>query len=264
MLIAQLSDLHVRPKGQLYKGVVDSNSMLNDAIGHLNNLVQRPDLVILSGDLVDEGQKEEYSMLVELLNALTIPFIVAPGNHDSRKNFREAFCNHAYLPELGPIHYCVDSYPVRLIVLDSCVPGFHHGYIDEDGIKWLAAKLAAEPSKATVIVMHHPPFQSGIVALDEYRLLNSMQLEQIIRAHSNIEAILCGHVHRSMAKRWAGTVAISCPSTTTEISLTLIADGVPHSRIGPPACLLHLWRAKHGLVSHISHIGEFEGPFEFY
>src|SRR6185436_10509013 len=98
MLFAQLSDVHVRPRGQLYKGVADSNGMLVAAIAHLHGLDRRPDLVIVSGDLVDEGQPDEYATAVSVLGTLAIPFIVMPGNHDHRDNFRAAFAAHAYLP----------------------------------------------------------------------------------------------------------------------------------------------------------------------
>lgn len=263
MLIAQLSDLHVRPRGQLYRGVADSNRALSEAIDHLHGLDRRPDLVLLSGDLVDEGHPDEYAMAVELLNALTIPCLVVPGNHDKRENFRAAFPGHTYLPAHGPLHYCVDHHAVRLVVLDSCLPGQHHGHIDAAGLRWLQSTFAADPNKPTIVVMHHPPFVSGISCLDEYRLKDTAPLERVIRAQSNIEAVLCGHVHRAMARRWAGTVVLTCPSTATEICLTLSPGAAPQSCLGPTACLLHLWSAEHGLVSHTSHIGQYEGPYAF-
>ncbi|HSV54169.1 MAG TPA: metallophosphoesterase [Burkholderiaceae bacterium] len=87
MLIAQLSDVHVRRKGELYKGVVDSNRMFAEAIAHLQSLDRRPDLVLLTGDLVDEGHADEYANLCKLLKALELPYLVVPGNHDERVNF---------------------------------------------------------------------------------------------------------------------------------------------------------------------------------
>ena len=80
MLIAQLSDVHVRPRGKLYKDVADSNRMLSEAIAHLHGLDRRPDVVLLTGDLVDEGHPDEYSTALELLGELTIPYLVIPGN----------------------------------------------------------------------------------------------------------------------------------------------------------------------------------------
>lgn len=264
MLIAQLSDIHVRPAGRLYKDVVDSNRMFDDAIRHLHALDRRPDVVVLTGDLVDEGLEAEYATLLELLGRLTLPTLVMPGNHDSRDRFRAAFSNHAYLPGSGPLHYCVDAFPVRIIALDTSVPGRHHGHVDAEGLQWLQSCLADDPLKPTVLFMHHPPFVSGIGYLDEYRYLDPEPLASVLRPFSNIEAVFCGHVHRTMTRRWAGTVVTTCPSTTTEIALQLRKGATPQSYLGPPACMLHLWNPGHGLVSHISHIGRHPGPYPFF
>lgn len=143
MLIAQLSDIHVRPHDQLYKGLVDSNAMLLDAFAHLEQLDRRPDLVLFTGDLVDEGQPEEYAELRRLLEALTLPYLVLPSNHDERSSFRMAFADHAYLPTAGALHYCVDDFALRIVALDSCVPGRHHGRLDAEALDWLRTTLDA-------------------------------------------------------------------------------------------------------------------------
>ena len=71
-----------------------------------------------------------------------------PGNHDDRENFRAAFASHAYLPAHGPLHYCVDEHPVRLVAFDSCQPGKHHGHIDPAGSDWLRSTLQAIPERS--------------------------------------------------------------------------------------------------------------------
>jgi 3',5'-cyclic AMP phosphodiesterase CpdA len=266
MLIAQLSDLHIRPRGKLYKGVVESNRLAAAAIEHVMNLDRRPDLVVLSGDLTEKGHPDEYAMALELLGGLSMPWLVMPGNHDERENFRATFAGrgHAYLPASGPLHYVVDEYPVRIVALDSCPPGQHHGHIDAAGLDWLQATLAEQPLKPTLVLLHHPPFMSGIGYLDDYRYIDAEPLAAVIRGYSNIEAVLCGHVHRAMVKRWAGTVVMACPSTATEIALRLEPGASPQSFLGPTACLLHLWHPDHGVVSHTSYIGQYPGPYPFF
>lgn len=263
MLIAQLSDPHVRPKGVLYHGVTDSNRALADAVRHLLTLDRRPELVLLTGDLVDTGQLEEYENLREILSTLPIPLLVIPGNHDDRENLRIAFRDHIYLPASGPLHYCVDDFPVRIIGLDSTVPGLHHGHIDAAGLEWLAATLSSNPGKPTLLMLHHPPFSCGIPYMDEYRYFDGDSLRAVVEQFDNIEIVLCGHVHRSMLTRWANTVVCACPSTATEIDLQLAASADPSSHLGPRACMLHLWTERDGLVSHTSQIGSFDGPHPF-
>lgn len=264
LLIAQLSDLHIRPPGELYRSVADSNRALTNAIAHLHQLDRRPDLVVITGDLVDYGEPEEYANARALLAQLSIPYLVLPGNHDHREAFRAAFADHSYLPTKGPLHYCVDDHPVRIVALDSCVPGQHYGDVDAAGLLWLQTTLQATPHKPTLVLLHHPPFVSGIAYLDEYAYRNPAPLEAVLRTATHVEAVLCGHVHRPMVRRWAGTMVASCPSTTTEIALQLAPDAVPQSFIGPAACLLHLWHPTHGLVSHTSYIGTYPGPYPFF
>jgi 3',5'-cyclic-AMP phosphodiesterase len=263
MLIAQLSDPHIRPAGVLYQGVADSNRMFAEAIAHLHQLDRRPDLLLLTGDLVDEGLPQEYAMVRELLRATTIPYLVIPGNHDHREHFRKAFTDQAYLPAEGPLHYCVDAHPVRIIGLDTCIPGKHHGHTDAQSLAWLSQVLSEGSGKPTLIMMHHPPFMSGIPYMDTYRYMDTQPLEAVIRGAPGVEMVVCGHVHRTMLRRWAGTVVCACPSTTTLIALQLQADAPPQSYIGPRACMLHLWDEGHGMISHLSHIGDFEGPYPF-
>ncbi|CAM4065812.1 phosphodiesterase [Roseateles saccharophilus] len=263
MLIAQISDPHVRPEGELYQGLVDSNRMFFEALQHLKGLDRRPDLLLLTGDLVDEGRPQEYAMVRRLLAGLDFPYLVIPGNHDRREQFREAFADHAYLPREGPQHFCHDEQPVRIVGLDSCVPGLHHGDIDPDGLTWLRRTFEQDTAKPTIVMLHHPPFMSGIPYMDKYRYLDPTPLESVLRSFTNIELILSGHVHRVMFKRWAGTMVCSCPSSTTEIALQMRSDAAPMSYIGPPACLLHWWDEAHGIVTHLSHIGTFAGPYPF-
>ena len=264
MLIAQISDPHIRPAGELYKGVVDSNRLLLAAIEHLNTFDRRPDLVLLTGDLVDHGQAQEYAHAVRLLGTLTMPYIVMPGNHDDRGALQQAFANHVYLPKQGPMHFCIDQYPVRIVALDSTVPGQHHGHLDAHALEWLRLSLAANRTKPTIVLLHHPPFVSGIGYMDEYNYADHRALEAVLSAFDNIEAVLCGHVHRSMVKRWAGTLVYACPSTATQIALQLAPNAQPKSYLGPSACLLHLWTPTAGLVSHTSYIGDYPGPYPFF
>lgn len=264
MLIAQLSDLHVQAPGHRYGGAVDANAHLTAAIEHLHRLNRRPDLVVLSGDLTDHGSDAEYAEALERLQSLALPFLVVAGNHDHRDRLRAAFAGHPYLPREGPLHYAVDSYPVRVVVVDTCVPGAHHGHVDAAGLRWLQQTLQEDTAKATLLVMHHPPFVCGIPYLDRYRYADAAPMERVLRGFSNIEAVLCGHVHRVMSRRWAGTVVLTCPSTTTEIALQWRADAAPQSHEGPAGCMLHRWSEDTGLVSHLSHIVSGPGPFPFF
>ena len=264
MLIAQLSDTHIRPLGQLYKDVVDSNTQFIASLTHIKELDCRPDLLLVTGDLTENGSEAEYHWLRELLVELAIPFLVIPGNHDNKEDLRKVFRADGYFPETGRLHYCVDNHALRIVAIDSCPSGLHHGAIDNSDLDWLQRTLEQDTVKPTIVMMHHPPFLSGIGYMDHYRFIDAEPLASIISHHDNIEAVLCGHVHRAMIKQWTNTVVIACPSTTTEIALQLSAGAKPQSFLGPPACMLHLWQPDHGLVSHVSYINKYPGPYPFF
>lgn len=263
MLIAQLSDLHVRPRGALYQDLVDSNSMAEAAIRHLNSLHPRPDIVIVSGDIVDEGLAAEYDHASEMLAAIKEPVLLIPGNHDSRDAFRARFPDQPYAAPSGPLHSVIDHGPVRVIGLDITVVDEHHGDFDAAAADWLDATLAADPDRPTIVMMHQPPFESGIPYIDEYFCRNGDRLAEIISRYSAVERIVCGHVHRFMQLRFAGTSLCTAPSTTTAIALRLTPDAEAASYIEPPAFLLHRWTPETGLVTHYVPIGSFPGPLPF-
>jgi 3',5'-cyclic AMP phosphodiesterase CpdA len=264
MLIAHLSDPHLRPSGVLYKGVVDSNAMFGAAVSHLNGMFPRPDLVILSGDLVDEGTLAEYAVARELLAGIVQPLLIIPGNHDDRENFRQSFADHAYLPKAGPLHFVADRHgPMRVIGLDVTVPEQHHGDMDDHAVGWLADALAREPERPTMIMMHQPPFESGIPYIDAYLCLRGSRLASILARFPAVERVVCGHIHRFMQLRFGGTVLCTAPSTATAIALRLWPEAKAASFIEPPAFLLHRWAPNTGLVTHLVPIGSFPGPFPF-
>ncbi|MFM0279434.1 phosphodiesterase [Paraburkholderia sediminicola] len=261
--IAQISDIHVRPKGSLYQDMVDSNAMLARAIAALNDVRPAPDLVIITGDLVDEGGPAEYAMVRELLAALTLPYIVMPGNHDNRDHLREAFADHPWLPRSGPLHFARDVGVVRLIALDTSVPDEHHGELNRGDLAWLDAQLSACRDRTAVIAMHHPPFVTGIPYLDLYGLRDAEPFAALIASHPHVDRVIAGHVHRSMQTRLGPVPVLTCPSTTTQIALRVEADAQPASYLEPPAFMLHRWVQGKPAVSHLSYIGRFEGPLPF-
>ncbi|WP_210324539.1 phosphodiesterase [Chelatococcus reniformis] len=263
MLIVQLSDLHLCDEGALYNGVVSTNDMARRAVAQVNALAPAPDLVLLTGDVTEHGTPSQYAVAHRILGELRAPLYVMPGNHDDRDALRTAFAAHRYMPAEGPINFAVEGTPVRIVAIDVTVPGAHHGHADDATLAWLSATLAKAPVAPTIIAMHQPPFACGIPYLDPYRCMNPDALAAVIQRHGHIERVVCGHVHRSMQRRWAGTLALTAPSTATQIALDLGAGAKPASYLEPPGYLLHRWSAETGLMTHLVPIGEFAGPFPF-
>lgn len=264
MLIAQITDAHVRADGKLAYGIVDTTAALEKAVATLNGLDPRPDLVVLTGDLTDFGRLEEYGKLRELLQPLKIPLYPLVGNHDDRFVYRKAFPEHASLFADGFVTYAVEDWPVRVLALDTVVPGHDHGDLCQRRLAWVAARLDEQPERPTIIAMHHPPFRSGIVHMDKIGLLNIEPLRGLIGSHSNVTRIICGHVHRVITVGFAGTIASTCPSVAHQVALNLRPDSSSQFVMEPPAYQLHQWSEGQDLCTHTAFIGEFKGPYPFF
>ncbi|HEY2871294.1 MAG TPA: metallophosphoesterase, partial [Reyranella sp.] len=139
MLIAQLSDPHIKSPGQLLYDRIDTAGYLERAVAHVLKLDPLPDVVVMTGDLVDGGKPEEYAHLRRLIAPLSMPVYVIPGNHDGREALRAAFADQGYFPASGFLQYTVDSLPVRLIALDTLVEGKGHGELCAERLAWLEA-----------------------------------------------------------------------------------------------------------------------------
>lgn len=265
-LIAQLSDPHVRPRGRLCYGRVDTAAYLERAVAAIGALPQRPDVAVVTGDLVDAGRDEEYALLRELLEPLRIRCLPIPGNHDDRAALLRAFAGEAWMggcEAAGEVRYAIEDMPVRIVALDTVIPGEPGGRLSDDSIAWLEATLSARRDAPTVVIMHHPPFPSFIGHMDAMGLDNPAALAAVISRHPQVQAVLCGHLHRSIQTRFAGTIAMTCPSTAHQIALDL-APGAPDRYImEPPGFMLHAWSPGAGLVSHVVPIGNFDGPYSF-
>src|SRR6267378_2762428 len=144
MIIAQLSDPHIGVPGTLLYGRVDTADFLARAV----------------------GETPEYDHLRRILAPLPMPLFVIPGNHDAREPLRAAFGGARYLPPDGFIQYVIEDYPLRLVALDTHIPGENGGVLCAARLAWLDEALAMAPDRPTLLMMHHPPFLTGVEHMD--------------------------------------------------------------------------------------------------
>jgi len=263
MLIAQVTDPHIKAAGQLAYRQVDTAANLTRCIHHLLALKQPPDVVLMTGDLTDFGRDDEYRLLRQLIAPLAMPVYVIPGNHDARENFRRAFHDHSYLPATGDLCYVIDDFPLRMIGLDTTIAKESGGEMDAARLAWLNNRLAAAPKTPTLLFMHHPPIISGIDHMDVQNCANGGELGRLLQRHPQVCKIVCGHVHRPIHTHWNGVSVSIAPSASHYVALDLGEDPPREFYLEPPGIHLHSWR-NNGLVTHLSFVGEFAGPYPFY
>ncbi len=265
MLIAQITDPHIKTEDRLAYKKVDTAANLAHCVEHLRRLEPHPDIVLITGDLTDFGKPEEYRLLRKLIAPLDRPTYVIPGNHDHRENLRTAFADHDYLPKHSEfLHYVIEDYPIRLIGLDTTIPGEPGGEMCARRLAWLDQQLQNDQERPTVLFMHHPPFLTGITHMDVQNCRGGEALGALIEFHPQVIRLLCGHVHRPIELHWHGITASIAPSSSHNVALDLREDGPSAFYLEPPTCQLHYWREDIGLISHLSFIGQFEGPYPFF
>ena len=262
MIIAQLSDPHLVAEGTIQQRI-DPRAKLAAAIDSLLNIDPLPDVVLLTGDLAQHGKPEGYTKLKELLSRLPMPIYVVPGNQDDRRAFRDAFGDWGYLPIAGEfLHYTIDDHPLRLVGLDTTIPGNPGGNLCKQRLDWLDETLSKKPEKPSIVFMHHPPFRTGLGKLDKKPLPGGDAMAEIIKRHPQVKKVLAGHIHRYTERLWAGTAAATAPAIAFQVTLTF-DQGASTCWHGEPAPILfHLWHDEEEVITHSLAVGEHEGPFE--
>jgi 3',5'-cyclic AMP phosphodiesterase CpdA len=265
MLIAQLSDMHMRPRGKAAIRVVETNMLAARAVDAVKALDPRPVAALVTGDLVNNGTPEEYETAREVLGALPMPVYVIPGNHDNRANFRAALKDFpGVVAHPRFVQYAIEEHAVRLVALDTHIPGETAGELCEERLDWLEATLAAGRDRPTLVLLHHPPFICGIGHMDQIRLIaGAERLEEIVRANPQVRALTCGHHHRPIETVFGGTLASIAPGTAHQVEFDL-REGAPGGRLNlePPALRVWRWDGER-LVSHMAYVERFPGPFPF-
>lgn len=265
MILLHLSDLHVRPPGMPAYRVVEASHLAERALRAARAFVPRPDAIVISGDLTDCGLPSEYAEVRTMLRRHLggLPVFLIPGNHDRRENFRAALGDFPGVtghPEF--VQYVVDDFPVRLVLLDSVVPGAGHGELCSERLAWLDARLAEVPSKKTFLVLHHPPMLCGLPVLDAINLHSTQALGALLARHRQVERILCGHHHRSMTGRLSDAVVSVAPAVAHQGAFEL-DDDRGRFVLEPPGYHVHLTLPDGSIASHLVFVETYPGPFPY-
>lgn len=237
LLLAQLSDLHIGATEE----EADPLVRLEAVVGAVLALPNPVDAVLVSGDLSDDGSEESYRLAGAALARFECPVHVLPGNHDDRARLREAFG----LPGAGeePVNYCVEVGPLRLVLLDSNVPGQDPGRFGPGDLAWLDATLREGPELPTLLAVHHTPLSTGLPGWDVINLdpAEIEALSEVVAPHPQLRAIVGGHLHRIATASLAGCPVLSAPSTYLQARPDFDFDDEDVEMVGPPGFALHVF-----------------------
>ncbi|WP_309067767.1 phosphodiesterase [Microbacterium sp.] len=228
-LLVHLSDTHLRSGTGVFG--IDAAANVERVMAELEQSGGRPDALVFTGDLADLGEPEAYARLrasVEpAARRLGARVIWVMGNHDDRDVFRRELLDGSGDAPVDAVH---DVDGLRVIVLDTSVPGAHHGEISDDQLAWLALELSIPAPHGTILAMHHPPVPSVLDLATLVELRDQHRLAAVLRG-SDVRAILAGHVHFSTSATFAG-IPVSVASATCYTQDLGVGDGGMRPRDG--------------------------------
>lgn len=220
MLIAQLSDPHVAAEGSFLRSLVDTPARFVAALDTLATFPTTPDVILLTGDLVNDASVTEYGLLTECLQHAPAPIVAVPGNHDHPRRLRDTIAR--LQPDLAPpplpdpdaaSHYVVDDWPVRLVALDSTRRGYESGEITAASAEWLDRTLAQAPDTPTIVLTHHTPYPTGSWWFDYQGVAGAPLLRSVLDRHPHVTRVVAGHVHRNTHTQWGPLILSTAGST---------------------------------------------------
>ncbi|TLM75033.1 phosphodiesterase [Pseudarthrobacter sp. NamB4] len=265
--LLHLSDPHLMGGPDPLYGVVDSEARLIQLFEEVKASGARPEAVIFTGDLADKGEPGAYAKLRGIVEPackeLGAEIIWAMGNHDNRANFRTALLDEPATDHPVDKSYFVNG--LRVITLDTTVPGFHHGELSASQLEWLTRQLDTPAPDGTILALHHPPVPSVLDLSVLVELRDQASLEAVIR-NSDVRSILAGHLHYSTTATFAGIpVSVASASCYTQ-DLNVPVGGTRGQDAGQSFNLVHVY--EHTIVHSVvplgssTTVGEYVSPDE--
>lgn len=240
--ILHMSDTHLVGGPEPLYGAVDSEARLRQIFDDLEASGSRPDAIVFTGDLADKGEAEAYAKLRDIVDPaahkLGAEVIWAMGNHDDRATLRSELLREP--ADTAPLDRSYLINGLRIITLDSTVPGHHYGEISHEQLVWLANELLTPAPFGTILALHHPPVPcvQDLAVLVELRDQN--RLANVIR-DTDVRAILAGHLHYSTSALFAG-IPVSVASATCYTQDLTYDNGGTRGRDGAQAYnLVHVY-----------------------
>ncbi|BAU14189.1 metallophosphoesterase [Leptolyngbya sp. NIES-3755] len=209
--IAQVTDLHLFAKSdQCLLGMPTLRS-LKALIEQVQQLHPKPDVLLLTGDLSQDGTIESYDRLQTLLSPLEIPTYWLPGNHDCVEAMERSLTE--FFPEKS-----FERGGWRFLLLNSQDPGCVHGRLSIESLNWLDRQLAEHPNVPTLVSLHHPPFNVNSTWLDTSTLQNSAEFLEVLDRYPQVKLVVFGHIHQEFQHQRKTVTFLGAPSTSIQFA----------------------------------------------
>ncbi len=226
-VVAHVSDPHLLAERRLYDSI-DTHDNLARALARLGRLEMPPHAIVFTGDLADRAEPKAYVRLREIVEPaaaeLGAEVVWVMGNHDERAPYaRELFGEELVDDATQDRVHDVDG--LRIVALDTSVPGYHHGELSAEQLAWLGDVLAEPAEHGTLVALHHPPIPVPMTRAAELIELHDQHLLAEVITGTDVRGVIGGHFHFSSYSLFAG-VPVSVASATC-----YLADPAPVGRL---------------------------------
>ena len=188
---------------------VKSNASFLSVINEIKHSNKKYDLIVATGDFVQDGSMKSYARFAEQIKQFNIPCVWLAGNHDNYSHMQEVFSNY----QLAENKLVMLGDNWLIVLLNSQVFGQAYGWLSESELQFLEKTLLSYPDKNVMVFLHHHPINSGCHWLDKHILKNSCELEKIVKKFSTFRGLGWGHIHQQQDHVWHNCHAFSTPST---------------------------------------------------
>ncbi len=261
-IVAHLSDTHFLSGSAALNGSIDTDRTVRRAMEQLERSGLRPDALVLTGDIADRGEPDAYRRVRDAVEAtaarLGTRIIWVMGNHDERAAFRTELLREQGSPD--PVDGVFDLNGLRVIALDTSVPGYHHGELSADQLAWLADVLKEPATHGTLLALHHPPLPTPLPLMDILELREQQNLASVL-AGTDVRAILGGHLHYATTGMFAGIPVSVAAATCYTMDLSAPARDLTGVDGGQALNLVHVYDTQ--VVHSVVPIGAFPKATQF-
>ena len=238
-LLVQITDTHIVPPGKLLYGNTDTAAHLGESVRQINSMRPRPDVVLVTGDLVETADKVCYQHFIDIISALEMQAYVIPGNHDDPQKMLEAFAGTSHFPATDDtFQYTVEDLPFRILALNSHCDGTELPGFDQKRLSWLQYQLSIS-DKPVLIALHHPPMTTGIELIDMGGSEWFQGLKSVLAEHSQVKLLICGHCHTDLCGRIGKVPVYMAPATSHQLIASRGLTIAPSTVIVAAAPTLH-------------------------
>ena len=214
--LAHLSDPHLTAVGTRYNESIDADAALARAVAVLTKGTGlRPiDALVVTGDCTDSGDPDAYRRLAAALTEIAPLIVWVTGNHDVRTTFHAELLGGNSATATGPLLRVYDCAGLRIVALDSTIPGHGHGRLDPGHLNELADVLAVPAPYGTIVALHHAPLPPPSPLLT-YFALERRSREALARvvAGTDVRLVLAGHHHLAQSGTVGGVQVAIAGST---------------------------------------------------